>query len=74
MNQADLDRIFDHHPPVTEADNLAHEQVRAAFKDMAKVMSNLPPGRERAIVMTKLEEAGFFAHAALARERFKIGD
>ena len=69
MNQQELDRVFDHHPPVTEEDNLGHELVRQAFKDMAKTMSNLPAGRERALVMTKLEEASFFAHAALARER-----
>ena len=30
-------------------------------------MSNLPNGRERALVLTKLEEASFFAHAAIAR-------
>lgn len=69
MDASELDRIFDHHPPVTEEDVLAHEQVRQAFKDLAKTMSNLPAGRERSIVMTKLEEAGFFAHAALARQR-----
>jgi hypothetical protein len=68
VNQPDIDRIFDSHPPKDEGEALAHEQVRAAFKDMAKVMSNLPAGRERSIVLTKLEEASFFAHAAIGRE------
>jgi hypothetical protein len=67
MNQADIDRIFDSHPPESEADALAHEQVRDAFKRIAMVMSNLPGGRERALVLTKLEEASFFAHAAIGR-------
>ena len=67
MNNGDLDRIFDSHPPATEEDALAHEEVREAFKRIARTMSNLPNGRERSIVMTKLEEASFFAHAAIGR-------
>lgn len=67
MNNGDLDRIFDHHPPTTDEEVLAHEQVRAAFKDIARTMSNLPSGRERSLVLTKLEEASFFAHAAIGR-------
>ena len=73
MNQTDINRVFDHHPPVTEEDALAHEQVREALKRLAITLSNLPAGRERSIVMTKLEEAGFWAHAAIARERFDRG-
>ena len=68
MNQADIDRIFDSHPPKSDEDALAHEQVRSAFKDMARILSNLPPGRERSLTLTKLEEASFFAHAAIGRE------
>jgi hypothetical protein len=69
MNQAELDRIFDFHPPRNEVDALAHEEVREAFKQLGRTLSNLPNGRERSIVMTKLEEASFFAHAAVARDR-----
>jgi len=67
MNQGDVDRIFDSHPPKDDEEALAHEQVREAFKRIAIVMSNLPSGRERSIVLTKLEEASFFAHAAIGR-------
>jgi chaperonin GroEL (HSP60 family) len=68
MNQSDVDRIFDSHPPATEEQALAHEQVRDAFKRIALTLSNLPAGRERSLVMTKLEEASFFAHAAIGRD------
>jgi DNA-directed RNA polymerase specialized sigma24 family protein len=71
MDQAELDRIFDTHPPESEADALAHEQVRDAFKQLARTMSNLPPSRERSLVMTKLEEASFFAHAAIGRHGYE---
>jgi hypothetical protein len=66
MNQADVDRIFDYHDPDPESRE-KHESIRAAFKKLAITCSNLPAGRERALVMTKLEEASFFAHAAIAR-------
>jgi hypothetical protein len=69
MNQADLDRNFDHHPPKDEETALAHEQTRAAYKQLAKTMSNLPQGRERALALTKLEESLMWANAAIARPR-----
>jgi hypothetical protein len=66
VNQSDVDRVFDYHDP-NEEQALQHEGVREAFKKLAITMSNLPAGRERSLVMTKLEEASFFAHAAIAR-------
>jgi hypothetical protein len=69
VNSDEVNRIFDAHQPQSEEDILAHEETREAFKRIAKTMSNLPAGRERSIVMTKLEEASFFAHAAIARTR-----
>ena len=71
MTGDDIDRIFDSHIPDNEEDRLAHEQVRQAFKATAKTMSNLPSGRERSLVMTKLEEASFYAHAAIGRNGIK---
>jgi hypothetical protein len=64
----DLDLRFDHHPPVTEVRVNQHEQVRSEFKRVARVMKDLlPGGREAAVVQTKIEEAMFWANAALAR-------
>ena len=43
--------------------------VRDDFKTLVgSVLDNVPPGREQALVLTKLEEALFFATAAIARE------
>jgi hypothetical protein len=67
MNNDDLNRLFDSHPPVSEEDALAHEEVREAFKRIARTLSNLPNSRERSLAMTKLEEASFWAHAAIGR-------
>jgi hypothetical protein len=67
--QADIDLIFDAHAPGTEADRVAHQNVRDAYKDIARrMLVVLPDGREKALVLTKLEEASFFAHAAIARQ------
>jgi hypothetical protein len=68
-NLDDVKRAFDHHPPKDEETRLMHEGVREAFKVIAITMTNLPQGRERSLVMTKLEEASFWAHAAVARPR-----
>jgi len=67
VNHEEVNRIFDSHPPEKLEDALAHEQVTEAFKRIAITMSNLPPGRERSLVMTKLEEASFYAHACIGR-------
>lgn len=67
MNQTDIDRIFDAHTSTPEQLD-DHRRITEAFKRCAITVSNLPNGRERAIVLTKLEEASFFAHAAIARE------
>lgn len=68
LDRHEIDRRFDYHSPDTEEKRLAHEQVRAMFKDMGTILTNLPDGREKALTMTKLEEASFWAHAAIARD------
>jgi hypothetical protein len=64
---ADIDRRFDYHAP--DADKVRrHENVRGDVKVTARVFElNLPDGREKSLAITKLEEALFWANAAIAR-------
>jgi hypothetical protein len=65
-----VDRNFNHHPPRNDAEIKDHDFVRETIKDVAMAMrQELPPGREASLVQTKLEEAMFWANAAIARVR-----
>lgn len=69
MSQAGFDKRFDHHPPKGDDVALMHEFVRLQIKGVAMRMdAQLPVGRESAMVQTKLEEAMFWANAAIARD------
>jgi len=61
---------FAYHPPSTDLVRETHERIRDEFGDIALFMNEmLPEGREAAIVQTKLEEAMFWANAAIARNQ-----
>lgn len=67
-NSAELDNRFRYHSPRGAARKTQHERVRSACRALAEEFDQeLPNGREKAIVMTKIEEAMFWANAALAR-------
>lgn len=63
----DLEKRFLHHPPTTPAVIRSHELARRTFLATARVIEQLPESRERSSAMTKLEEASFWVHAAIAR-------
>jgi hypothetical protein len=68
MTCEDMQRRFDYHAPDEEAARL-HDTVRMRLKRVAMSMDILlPEGREKALAITKLEEAMFWANAAIARE------
>ncbi len=67
--QHEINRRCDYHKP-SELTIEGHTRVRAFFKDAMEVLNaELPDGRETALVLTKLEEAQMWAHAAIARSQ-----
>ena len=70
LSPFDLDVRTQHHPPRNERHVEEHEHVRATIRSaMAQINVLCPDGREKAVAFTKLEEAMFWANAALARGR-----
>ncbi|MEW2127100.1 hypothetical protein AB0891_25610 [Streptomyces sp. NPDC007259] len=63
-----MDRRFNHHAP-DEDDVTRHEAVRQAARAMAELVVQVTPeGREQALALTNIEQAMFWANAAVARE------
>ncbi|HUT78917.1 MAG TPA: hypothetical protein VM285_14565 [Polyangia bacterium] len=68
-DEADIRRRFIYYPPLTQAKVAAHQDVREAGYTFAQLVGELcPRGRERALALTKIEEAVHWANSALARE------
>jgi hypothetical protein len=64
----DVRRRFAHHPPATPRVVSLHEQARAMCGGVAIwVINNTHPSREQSLALTALEEAMFWANAAIAR-------
>ena len=69
LTSDELRRRFNYHPADTDEKVDAHEQVRATLYGTAEDIVNLtgPPSREQSLAITHLEEAMFWANAAIAR-------
>lgn len=64
----ELNQIFNHHPPPNEYVAEQHQTVRGQCKLVAQVFEMmLPEGDEKKEARKKLEEAMFWANAAIAR-------
>lgn len=68
MAKHDIEHRFDFHPATTEEKRNEHTSVREILKNAAlKIDKKVPDGREKALAITKLEEAMYWANAAIAR-------
>lgn len=68
----DLVNRFNYHAPSPEA-KVHHEKVREILLEVAVSLTVLvPAGREQAVVLTKIEEAMFWANAGIARNHDKL--
>lgn len=62
-----IDRDFTYHAPHGDQTE-RYGCIRSSAKCQAKIMLTFcPPSRERSLALTKLEEAVFWANAAIAR-------
>lgn len=69
ITEGDIAKRFKHHPPKDAAVGQLHGEVRDAIGAVARdLVDNIPPCRELALAVTKLEEAMMWANAAIARE------
>ena len=67
MTPEDIDNRFDYHAPDDDA-RMKHEFLRTTAKHMASALNDLlPEGREKSLAVTNLEQAMFWANAAVAR-------
>ncbi len=56
--------------PATDITGPQHDKVREEFQRLAAfLVYNVPVGREQSLALTKLEEAMFWANAAIARNQ-----
>ena len=72
-----MDRVhsdFTYHPPRGDQAE-RYEHLRSLGHGVARqILSFTPPGREQSLALTKLEEAIFWANAAIARNELFSGN
>ena len=64
----DIEARFRHYKPKNDSVVEDHVELRALLKTVAlDAIACVPPGRERSLMLTKLEEAMFWGNAGIAR-------
>lgn len=65
-----MDERFKHHPPKGEGTVAKHQAAREAADAFFKVIEEVAtPSREKALSITKVEEAMFWLNADIARNQ-----
>jgi len=74
MDVTTIERNFTYHVPTgTQASR--YDELRQAAKRFAYlILQNTSASREQSLVFTKLEEAVFWANAAIARNEVPVGE
>lgn len=68
MDVTDIANRFAFHAATTEEKKMAHGSVRTLCSTLALILNDkVPEGREKALMMTHLEEVMFWANAGIAR-------
>ena len=67
MLQSDLDNRFTYHAPAPGQPEM-YSAIRAEAKQFAELLNEwCPDGRDKSLAVTNLEQAVFWANAAIAR-------
>lgn len=70
IDRDELSRRFDYHKPSTEDVVERHQYIRQMCHAVARELTDTcPESRELALALTKIEEAMFWANAAVARHQ-----
>jgi hypothetical protein len=70
MSPEDIEHRFAFHAATTDEKRDAHTSVRQTCRRAADhINETCPDGREKSLALTALEEAMFWANAALARQQ-----
>jgi hypothetical protein len=67
INRDEIEIMFTYHPPVHDQAS-RYEALRAKVKYLAhEILDMTPESREQSLAITHLEQAVFYANAAIAR-------
>ncbi len=71
-HEEELKKRFSHHPPLGPNQVSRYEEIRENGKNLARVIiQRCPSSRELSLALTKIEEAVFWANAAIARNEME---